>query len=76
MKRKNILKEIEGVFIPPVKKYYLGWIKHGTPYFWPRGFNSTIFSFRKLIRLKRNNLNKDDLLEEIAELDNQVNKLI
>ena len=35
-----------------------------------------LFSFRKLIRLKRNNLNKDDLLEEIAELDNQVKKLM
>lgn len=58
MKRKNILKEIEGVFIPPVKKYYLGKLKHGTPYFWPRGFNSTIFSFRKL---KKSNITQEEL---------------
>lgn len=46
----NILKEIKNSpFIYPTKKYYLGKIKHHTPYFLPMGFNKNIFSIRKLI---------------------------
>lgn len=45
----KIIKEIQNSpFKLPIKKYYLGKLKHGTPYMWPMGFNSTIFSFRKL----------------------------
>lgn len=43
----NILKEIKQVkdiFVAPKKKYYLGRIIHGTPYFYPRRFNPTIIS--------------------------------
>lgn len=46
----KILKEIrESPFKYPVKKYYLGKIKYGTPYFMPYNFDSTIISIRKLI---------------------------
>lgn len=31
----KILKEIKGVFKPPIKKYYIGKIQQGTPYFFP-----------------------------------------
>jgi hypothetical protein len=48
MKIKELKKEIKGVFKPPKKKYYLGKIKYGTPYFNPRNFHPTIVSFRKL----------------------------
>lgn len=34
------------------------------------------FSIRKFIRIRRNKLNKEDLLEEIAGLNNQVKKLM
>lgn len=45
---KGILKDIKGVFKPPIKKYYIGKIVYGTPYFNPRNFISTIFQIRKL----------------------------
>ena len=48
MKLSELLKEIKGVFIPPKKSYYLGKLKHGTPYFYPMGFVSTIIYIRKL----------------------------
>ena len=51
MKIKELLKSIDGVFIPPVKRYYLGKIKYGTPYFNPMNFVPTIIRIRKL-RLK------------------------
>lgn len=35
-----------------------------------------LFSFRKLIRFRKNKLNQEDLLDEIADLDNQVKKLM
>ena len=55
MKLKKLLKETKGVFKPPVKKYYLGKLKHGCPYFWPMNFNSSIISIRKLkLRSKEN----------------------
>ena len=43
----EIFKEIKGIFIPPIKKYYLGRIYYGTPYFYPWNFNSTILTIRK-----------------------------
>lgn len=48
MKIKELKKEIKGVFKLPKKKYYLGKIAYGTPYFYPWNFHSTIISFRKL----------------------------
>lgn len=44
----KILNEIKGAFKPPIKKYYLGKIAYGAPYFYPFKFNSTIISCRKL----------------------------
>jgi len=44
----KLFKEVKGVFVQPKKRYYLGKIKHGTPYFNPLGFVSTIIAFRKL----------------------------
>jgi len=40
--------KLDDVFIQPIKKYYFGKIVHGTPYFEPIGFCSSIFKFRKL----------------------------
>jgi len=48
MKTKELLKNIQGVFKPPVKKYYFGKLRHGTPYFYPMHFNSNIISIRRL----------------------------
>lgn len=44
----KVLKEIKGVFKPPSKKYYIGKIAHGCPYFYPINFCPTIFKMRKL----------------------------
>jgi len=48
MKIKEIKREIKGVFKQPVRKYYLGKIRYGTPYFNPINFESWILSFRIL----------------------------
>lgn len=45
---KQLKKKIKGVFVQPIKKYYLGKIAYGTPYFYPINFNSTILAIRKL----------------------------
>jgi hypothetical protein len=50
MKLKKIISEIKGTFKLPIKKYYIGKIIHGAPYFHPWGFVATIISSRKLIR--------------------------
>jgi hypothetical protein len=47
MKTKDIIKNIKGVFKPPKKRYYLGKITHGCPYFSPWNFNETILTIRK-----------------------------
>jgi len=44
---KKILKQIDGVFVLPRKRYYFGRIRHGTPYFDPWNFNRTILTIRK-----------------------------
>lgn len=41
------ISDFKGVFVAPVKRYYLGRIVYGTPYFTPWHFNSTILSIRK-----------------------------
>ena len=48
MKLKKLLKEIDGVFKPPKKYYYFGKLQHGSPYFYPMNFNSTLIYIRKL----------------------------
>lgn len=48
MKTKELLKEISGVFVPPVKRYYFGKIVCGVPYFNPIGFVSSIVKIRRL----------------------------
>jgi hypothetical protein len=48
MKIKKLLKEIKGVFKPPIKRYYLGKLAMGTPYMWPLGFNKNIITIRIL----------------------------
>lgn len=48
MKVNQLLKEIKGVFKPPVKKYYFGWLRFGTSYFYPWHFCSTIIKIRRL----------------------------
>lgn len=44
----KLFKEIKGVFVQPKRKYYLGKIAYGTPYFNPLGFVPTIIKCRKL----------------------------
>lgn len=61
MRTKEIIKQIKGVFKLPIKKYYFGKIKHGTPYFSPMNFNPHIISFRKL------KLTDKDKYEEIIK---------
>lgn len=43
----NLIKEMQGVFVPPIKKRYLGKLKFGTPYMYPRNFNGNIISIYK-----------------------------
>lgn len=49
MKLKELLKEINGVFVPPVKRYYFGKLQFGCPYFYPINYLSTVIRVRKLI---------------------------
>jgi len=44
----KFIKDIKGVFKLPKKQWYFGKLAHGTPYFNPFHFLSTIISFRKL----------------------------
>lgn len=46
MNGKQLLKEIKGVFISPVKKTYFGKVKHGCPYFYPWNYCGSIFRIR------------------------------
>jgi len=48
MTRKELLKNIDGVFKPPRKVSYFGKNRHGTPYFNPMGFVPSIIKVRKL----------------------------
>lgn len=59
MKTKDLIKDIKGVFLLPVKKYYIGKIKYHTPYFEPMGFHSSIISFRRLKRLSEERLEEN-----------------
>ncbi len=47
MKVSEIKKQIKGVFKLPVKAYYFGKVYHGSPYFYPWRYNSTILTIRK-----------------------------
>ena len=60
MKIKQIIKDIDGVFIPPEKKYYFGRIKFYTPYFKPWGFDE------KIIRLRYQKHNPDKKVEPMV----------
>lgn len=60
MKASEIIKETRGVFLSPVKKYYLGKLKYGTPYFYPMGFNETVISFRRLIEKTREEIEQEN----------------
>ena len=48
IKKPDIFNDVEGVFKPPVKKYYIGKLTHGTPYFYPMKFSKYIIDVRKL----------------------------
>jgi hypothetical protein len=50
MKLKELLKGIKEVFKPPVKKYYIGKIQFGSPYFYPINFVKYIIYIRILKR--------------------------
>jgi hypothetical protein len=53
MKLREFKKKIKGVFKQPVRKYYIGKKKHGTPYYWPRNHVAWGLTFRKL-KVKEN----------------------
>jgi hypothetical protein len=48
MKLSYIKKNIKGVFKLPKKRYYFGRLRHGSPIYFPRNFNSTILTIRKV----------------------------
>lgn len=48
MKLRKILKDIDGIFIPPKKQYYFGKLRYGSPYFYPWNFESKVVRIRKL----------------------------
>lgn len=58
MNKKELLKEIKGVFKPPKNEYYLGKLKFGTPYFYPINFERYILSFRVLKERSKEELKK------------------
>ena len=39
---------MKDIFVKPKKKFYIGKLKYGAPYFYPRNFISTILSIRRL----------------------------
>lgn len=45
----NELKQIKGVFVKPKKRFYLGRLNFGTPYFYPIGFDEKVVRIRRLI---------------------------
>jgi len=49
MKTRKLIKEIKGVFKLPVKVYYFGKERHGTPYFQPINYIESIIRVRKLV---------------------------
>lgn len=56
----KILKDIkDSPFKYPKKKFYLGRLKYGTPYFYPINFNKNIISFRKLILKSKSELQEE-----------------
>lgn len=44
----KLLNDIKGVFVQPKKQYYFGKLAHGTPYFYPMNFSSSIIKIREL----------------------------
>lgn len=50
MKIQELKKQIKGVFVQPVVKYYFGKVAYGTPYFYPKNYNGSIIRIRKLIK--------------------------
>lgn len=73
MKIKELLKEIKNVFRPPIKKFYVGKIKHYTPYFLPWNFHSTIISIRKL-KLRTDEESQNELKKWIRPSEYQITK--
>lgn len=58
MKIKNIIKDIKGKFKLPKKSYYIGKIVHGSPYFNPRNFSSSIIIIKKVTKKSDEEINK------------------
>lgn len=46
MKISEINRSIKGVFKPPIRRYYLGKVRHGMPYFYPWDYLSTVLQVR------------------------------
>jgi len=55
---KELKQAIKGVFKPPIKRYYLGKLVYGTPYFWPINFNKNILHIRKLVEKSQEEIEK------------------
>lgn len=58
MNIKELKQNIKGVFKLPIKKYYLGKIRYGTPYFNPRNFCSSIIRIKRVTKRSEEEISK------------------
>lgn len=58
MNIKTIKQNIKNVFKLPIKKYYLGKLKYGTPYFYPINFSSSIIKIKQITKKSDEEINK------------------
>jgi hypothetical protein len=52
MKINKLIKEIKNVFVLPEKKYYLGNLRYGIPFYYPHYFHPTIINIRRINKRK------------------------
>ena len=71
--KNEIIKASKGVFKPPVKTYYFGKAKFGTPYFDPINYVGSIIRVRKLEKRSPKEVEKRN--EQYGHLKNNPNNL-
>lgn len=49
LRKDTPIQDSKGIFTSPVKRYYFGKVKFGTPYFYPQKWNSTIIKISKTV---------------------------
>lgn len=55
---KEIKKAIDGVFLPPKRRIYIGNLYYGTPYYYPIGFNPNIIRIKRIYKRDNPESNK------------------